>query len=364
MTRAPVDLGQGCPRLDGIERAFGPMPSASYAPSAGIPMLRELIADLHGARRDEVAVTAGASGALAAALLCLDPGSPVLAPRPYYPGYPTLIELLGRRVHFYDIVASDTTEAVLGKIDRALGAGAKAVLWNDPSNPLGTRHGEPALRSLLELCARRGVTVIADEAYAGLSLDHHDPDPFGPALIHCTRVRSLSKLFQLAGERVGYAIAPPPVVSRIIRSHRALSISGPLHGQRVAAGLLQQGVERRLVAMSAALRENRDRAVSMLATVDWLEMPPAPAAGVFLWCRAKPGAVDPRLCVAEVLRRKSGVIVMSGPSFGASNGWFRLSYAVREQDLVRGLQAIVNLRGSDLTPQAAVPIGSSARTRT
>jgi aspartate/methionine/tyrosine aminotransferase len=202
-----VEAAQGAARM-GLTR---------YAPNAGIPELREALAEKvtrrngYGTRPDQVVVTQGGIQALYLTLRALlAPGDEVLLPDPAWPNYRMIAHLLGARVLSYPLVAEGGYLPRLEELERLVTPRTRAILVNSPSNPLGTVVHRELMEGLLLFARRHGLWFISDEVYdevvfgdafvsAGSVADHSD---------RLVSIYSFSKVYAMTGWRVGYLVAP------------------------------------------------------------------------------------------------------------------------------------------------------------
>ncbi|PKV86590.1 succinyldiaminopimelate aminotransferase [Streptomyces sp. TLI_146] len=246
-----INLGQGFPDTDGPEevreaavRALRDGRGNQYPPGPGVPELRTAIAD-HQQRRyglaldpdREVLVTAGATEAIAAALLALvEPGDEVIALEPYYDSYAACIAMAGgTRV---PVTLRPRTEEGerrfvldLDELRAAVTPRTRLILLNTPHNPTGTVLTRAELTAVAELACERDLLVVTDEVYEHLVFDgEHVP----LATLEGMRERTLTigsagKTFSFTGWKVGWATGAPELVAAVRSAKQFLTYvaSGP-----------------------------------------------------------------------------------------------------------------------------------------
>jgi aspartate/methionine/tyrosine aminotransferase len=212
-----------------------------YTECLGIPSLRQRIArhyrDAYGLEFDpaRVVVTTGSSGGFILAFLALfEPGDRVALANPGYPPYRHILTALGCEPVLIETSARDrwalTREALLAEHRRAPLAG---VVVASPANPTGTMMDAQALSNLIAAAEGEGIRVISDEIYHGL--DYAFPAVTAASLSDRTLViNSFSKYFCMTGWRVGWLVAPEPLVRPIERLQQNLAISVPTLSQVAA----------------------------------------------------------------------------------------------------------------------------------
>src|SRR5829696_438933 len=149
-----------------------------YTPNAGIPELREALAEKvarrngYGASPEQVVVTQGGIQALYLVLRALlEPGDEVLLPDPAWPNYRMIAHLLGARVLSYPLVAKGDFLPRLEDLERLVTPRTRAMLVNSPSNPLGTVAPRGLMEGLLAFARRHGLWFISDEVYDEVVFD-------------------------------------------------------------------------------------------------------------------------------------------------------------------------------------------------
>jgi histidinol-phosphate aminotransferase len=304
-------------KLASNEGPFGPFPEALEAierataelnryPDGGAYRLRAALAERLGLRFEEIAVGAGSDGLVdCLGLASLDPGDEIVCGWPSFPSYvigarklgavPRTVPLRGER---YDL------DAML----EAIGPRTKLVYVCLPNNPTGTTNTREELDAYFERVPPHVLTVL-DQAYFEYIDDADYPDGIEGYLKRGQRVvvlRTFSKIYGLAGLRVGYAAAPAAVVTAIAKVRRAFDITTP--AQEAALASLDSPDE--LARRRALNAEGRTRLGEILAE-HGLD-PAGPAVGNFLFAQV---GEDSRPFFESLLRE--GVIVRPLHGFGA-----------------------------------------------
>ncbi|MFF7644229.1 pyridoxal phosphate-dependent aminotransferase [Streptomyces canus] len=246
-----INLGQGFPDTDGPEevreaavRALRDGRGNQYPPGPGVPELRTAVA-AHQERRyglsydpdTEVLVTAGATEAIAAALLALvEPGDEVVALEPYYDSYAACIAMAGGtrvpvtlRPHFDGgaCFRLDLDELRAAVTDRT-----RLLLINTPHNPTGTVLTREELTAIAELAVERDLLVVTDEVYEHLVFDEAEHLPLAtfPGMRERTvTIGSAGKTFSFTGWKVGWITSSPGLVAAVRSAKQFLTYvsSGP-----------------------------------------------------------------------------------------------------------------------------------------
>jgi aspartate aminotransferase len=215
-----------------------------YGPPAGLPPLRRQLADraeaAHGvsAAPSWVTVTAGASLGLAAVILATtQPGEQVLCPDPGYPAFAGLTRRLGRGVVWYPATGLDG-HADPQAVERCITPSSRLLIWNSPSNPVGTMATADSTAAVAELTQRHGLALASDEVYADLGYEDSHSSPLRCGGERCCAIVSFSKSYALAGFRIGAVVAPPPLAAAVSGAHWSLGMSASVAGQHAALGAL------------------------------------------------------------------------------------------------------------------------------
>jgi histidinol-phosphate aminotransferase len=323
-------------KLASNEGAWGPFSAAVAAleaatpalnryPDGGAWALRGALADLHGVRFEEVVVGAGADGVIDCLhQAVLDEGDEVVTGWPSFPSYvidavkagatPVRVPL---RDHRFDL------DALLD----AMTPRTKLVYVCHPNNPTGTANSRTELDSYFERVPDHVLTVL-DQAYFEYAVDAPDyPDGIGEYFRAGRRVlvlRTFSKIYGLAGLRVGYGVGPAELVVELAKVRRAFDVASSAQ----AAALASLGDDRELERRRRANAEGRAQLESILRK-HGLE-PAGPAVGNFLY--AETGS-ESRELFDRLLRQ--GAIVRPLDGFGAP-GAIRVTVGTSEENAFFG----------------------------
>ena len=326
-----VDLGRGNPELGPPEHVVRALAESAarpdvhgYAPFAGLPVLKEAIAaryrDVYGVEVDparEVAVLPGTkTGLMEFALCAVERGGTIVLPDPGYPDYFSAVALAGAQPGSFS----------------GFDAPADAMYLNYPSNPTAAAAPAGVFAEAVDWAQRTGAWVLHDFAYGDLVFDGRRPQSFLSAeggRDVGIELFSMSKSYGMAGWRLGFALGSVELIRRIenLQDHAFAGIFRPVQEAGIAALTgPQDSVEER----RATYERRRDRALSALDGLD------ARSEGTFfVWFRLPEAATVERLLVEH------RVAVAPGEGFGTRGaGWARLSLAVTDETLDRGLERI------------------------
>jgi aspartate aminotransferase len=318
-----------------------------YAPNAGLPELREALADKvvrrngYEARPEQVVVTQGGIQALYLVLRALlEPGDEVLLPDPAWPNFRMIAHLLGARALSYPLVAEGGFLPRLEDLERLVTPRTRAILVNSPSNPLGTVLPGELVETLLAFARRRGLWFISDEVYDEVVFDDvfvsagsvADPSD------RLVSVYSFSKVYAMTGWRVGYLVAPPDMATLLTGMQEPIisCVNTPAQMAALAALTGPQDVVRE---MREAYRSRRDE---LLGILDRGGLPSSQPSGAFyVWTDVSEASLPP-MDFARSLIEREHVAVAPGSAFGElGEGYVRLSLASSREDLVDGASRLV-----------------------
>ena len=248
-----VNLGQGFPDTDGpIEVSEAAIQAIrdghnQYPPVPGIPSLRLAVSEhrarFRGQRFDpdsEVLITAGATEALAAAMLSLTgPDDEVVTFEPYYDSYAAGIAMSGAQRRVVTLRAPDFTFDP-DELAAAFTAKTKVLLLNTPHNPTGKVFTRDELTLIAGLCIEHDVVAVVDEVYEHLVFDgEHIPLATLPGMAERTlTVSSAGKIFSFTGWKIGWACGPEPLVTAVRTAKQFLTfVNGAPFQHAIAVGL-------------------------------------------------------------------------------------------------------------------------------
>ncbi|MFD7414606.1 pyridoxal phosphate-dependent aminotransferase [Kitasatospora purpeofusca] len=226
-----INLGQGFPDTDGPEevreaavRALRDGRGNQYPPGPGVPELRAAIS-AHQRRRyglaydpdTEVLVTAGATEAIAAALLALlEPGDEVIALEPFYDSYSACIAMAGA-VRVPLTLRAPDFRPDLDRLRSLVTPRTRLLLLNSPHNPTGLVLSPEELAAVAELAVERDLLVVTDEVYEHLVFEGaHHPIAALPGMRERTvSISSAGKTFSFTGWKVGWVTGTPELVAAV-----------------------------------------------------------------------------------------------------------------------------------------------------
>lgn len=313
-----------------------------YTPNAGIPVLREALAekvrDRNGieASVDQVVVTAGAVAGLYSTMAALvDPGSDILLGDPSWPNYALMMQLQGITPVHYPLTTANGLVPNASEIEPLITHRTKAIIHNSPGNPTGAITPRGSLVELLELAEAHDLWVFSDEVYDEMWFDE-PPTALGP-LDDSGRVISffsMSKTYAMTGWRVGYLVAPPGVADVIIKAQEPITSCVNAPAQKAALAAIT-GPQDCVVEMRDSYARRRDEVTKLL---DSREVPYVRPTGAFYLMVDVSSTGSQGMDFARRLVEERGVAVVPGTTFGPNSGQFvRVSLATATDLLLEGV---------------------------
>jgi len=326
--------------LDAVGAAVDNVRTMPYTSVVGAVAVRERLcgklARENGitAGADEVIVTNGAKQALYEALYAMsDPGDSVLIFKPHWPAYVATCQLLGLRPVLADL-PEQVTPAYLAACEPA-----RIVILNNPHNPTGKVYSRAELEAIRDWVQASGAQVIVDESYEHLS--------FGPAhtsfaslcdwrALGVVTIFSASQSYAMMGWRVGFALAPAPLVSAMQTLQGPITAAAGHLSQVATAAAFEAGVQRHMID---DYRERRDMVLRRFGDVPWIVMH-SPDSGPYLWGDVRALTHD-TVAFAEALIEEEQVAVMPGDALGVP-GHIRIGYISDDvATLLEGVRRVI-----------------------
>jgi aspartate aminotransferase len=336
------------------QRAANEAANHHYSANAGLAPLREAIVEYthtySGSRHDpsQVLVTNGAKQAIFQAFAALlDPGDEVLLPAPHWVTYPAGIELAGGVPVSVPTRMEDGFKVTIEDLERHRNERSKVLMFVSPSNPTGTVYDADEAREIGEWAVANDIWVIADEIYQRLV---YDAGESAPSIAGVTRgldnvllVNGVAKSFAMTGWRVGWLIGPDDIIDAAAR-HQSHATGNVNNVAQVAAIEALNGSQETVLAMRETFDKRRQTIISMLRGAPGVECyEPGGAFYVFPNVEGLLGERYPTSAsLAEALIEEEGIAVVPGESFGAP-GHIRLSYALSDVDLERGVSRMITM---------------------
>ncbi len=326
-----------------------------YTPAAGLPVLREAIAEK--TKRDsgwdvspsQVVVTNGGKQAVyQACATLLDPGDEVLLPAPYWTTYPEAIALAGGVPVEVFAGANQDYKVTVSQLEAARTEKTKALFFVSPSNPTGAVMSFGETKAIGDWAAKHNIWVIADEIYQNLIYEPGVEHAISiveaaPAIAdRCILVNGVAKTYAMTGWRLGWMVGPQDAISAAanLQSHLSSNVSNI---SQMAALAALTGDQTDAKKMREAFNVRRNTIVSGLNAIEGI-ICPEPLGAFYVYpdvtglLGKEWGGTTPQtsLELADLILEKCEVAAVPGEAFGPS-GYLRFSYALGDDDLAEGI---------------------------
>ena len=336
----PINLSIGLPDFDVADPVKAAAIEAirsgknQYTVTQGIPELRNRLqaavdAAFHHADR-QVLVTSGTAGGLLLVICAVvNPGDEVIIFDPYFVMYRHQVTLAGGTSILVDTYPDFRIKAK--SVAAVMTPRTKCVIVNSPVNPTGVVATAAEMQDLAQLCQQRNVLLISDEVYRAFCYDGKVASPAQwneDVLV----VDGFSKAHGMTGWRMGFAHGPSRIIQEMAKLQQFTFVCAPSPMQYAGVAALSED----LTAHIDAYRRKRDMVVAALGACYDI---PFPEGAFYAFPRAPWGTASE--FVAEAIRHN--LLIIPGNVFSRRDTHFRISYAVDDQTLKRGLDALRNL---------------------
>ncbi len=349
-----VDFGAGEPdfptpqnikqaAIDAVNQNF-----TKYTNTGGTEELRQAICDTHkrnygtSYNTKECIVTVGGKHAIfGLTQALLDPGDECIIPVPYWVTYKDVVNYAGAKCVFVNTDEAEGFSLHASAVERAMTSKTKMIILNSPSNPSGAVLDRRELDKIISAARDRGIWVITDECYDRF-LYEGEPYSLATNALKDTVIvaGSLSKTYSMTGWRIGFVLAPAPVITGIgkLQSH---STSNPTSIAQKAAIEALRGPQESVGVMLAEYKKRRDYVIGRLRGMKGVtaQMPQGAFYAYPNVSAAYTNGISNSLQFAEKLLAEEFVAVVPGEAFG-TNEHVRISYATSMKELERGLDRI------------------------
>jgi len=324
-----------------------------YGPAAGIPELREAIAEDTRQRRgvratpEMVVVTPGGKPIMFFVILALvDEGDEVLYPNPGFPIYESMIRYIGGNPVPVRLLEDKGFALDVDQLVSRVNPKTRLIILNYPHNPTGGTIPETGLRAIADVAAKHGVPVLSDEIYSRILYDgHHVSIASLPGMEPLAIVLDgFSKTYAMTGWRLGYGVMPAPMAQVVAKLQVNATSCTATFSQMAAVAALkedQSPVDR----MVAEFRQRRDVIVDGLRAIPGFQCV-RPKGAFYVFPNITRTGHSSRT-LADLLLDEAGVACLSGTAFGEfGEGHLRFSYANSLENIQEALKRIRSLISS------------------
>ena len=323
-----------------------------YGPPAGLPALREAIAEDSTRRRgvraapEMVVVTPGAKPILFFVILALvDEGDEVLYPDPGFPIYESMIRYIGGVPVPVRLLEKEAFTLDVDQLCSRVGPRTRLIILNYPHNPTGGTIPESGLRAIAAVAAKHGVPVLSDEIYARILYEGEHKSIAALAGMEPLAIilDGFSKSYAMTGWRLGYGIMPAALAQSVAQL-QINSTSCTATFTQMAAVQALGGDQSSVAAMVAQFRRRRDAMVEGMNAIPGFTCA-RPAGAFYVFPNVTGTGLDSRT-LADKLLEEGGVACLRGTAFGPlGEGHIRFSYANSMENIQEALRRIAAVVG-------------------
>ena len=336
----PINLSIGQPDFDVPQPVKDELIKAvtdgknGNAATQGIPVLREKlqaqIDQQFGHEDREAFVCSGTSGGLFLSILALiNPGDEVIYFDPYFVMYPALIEMAGGKS--VAISSYPDFKLDLEKVEAAITDKTKMIILNSPSNPTGVCPSAEEIKAVAELAYKKGICLVSDEIYSKFTYDepHVSAATYNPDTVV---IDGFSKSYAMTGLRVGFVSGPSAIMQTMLKIQQYTFVCAPQPAQWAAAAAMDVDMS----SYVATYKAKRNKLIDGLKD-DYEIVKPGGAFYVFPKLPWGTGEEFIDNAIANNL------MVIPGNIFSNHDTHFRISYAVDDAVIDRGIEALCKI---------------------
>ncbi|MCL4459235.1 MAG: pyridoxal phosphate-dependent aminotransferase [Chloroflexi bacterium] len=318
-----------------------------YGPSAGLPELREAIAeDISRSRgikvnANQVVVTPGGKPIMSFVIIALvDEGDEVIYPNPGFPIYESMINFVGGKPVPIPLREENDFRMDVAELRSKVGPKTKLIIINSPHNPTGGILSDDDLRQIAEVAVANDIPVLSDEIYCRIIYEgKHTSIATFPGMAERTIILDgFSKTYAMTGWRLGYGVMPEGLAPHIARlMTNTVSCTASFTQRAGIEGL--KGPQDEVERMVAEFRRRRDVIVEGLNSIPGITCR-KPHGAFYVFPNVKGVGMSSR-AFADYLLNEAGVAGLSGASFGEyGEGYIRLSYANSIENIEKAIDRI------------------------
>lgn len=334
-----INLGQGNPDqptpdfiVEAMQKAVADPTNHKYSSFRGLTALKEAVAILGGSK----------TGLVELPLALLNPGDTLLLPDPGYPDYFSSVALAGVKLELFSLLAENNFLPDYSSIDDVTLDAAKLLYLNYPNNPTGATATSEIFAETVALANEREIGIVHDFAYGAIGYDGQKPLSFlqtpGAKEVGI-EFYTLSKTFNMAGWRIGFAVGNADMIEAInlIQDHLFVSVFPAI--QKASITALNEG-NAEIEKLVALYEQRRNDFCAAAKKIGW---EPYPSSGSFyVWMPVPEGYTSESF--ADLLLDKAVVCVAPGNGFGEhGEGFVRVGLLIDEPRFTEACQRIGEL---------------------
>jgi len=321
-----------------------------YTPAGGTAELKQAVIERHKIefgtdyKASECIITVGGKHVLFNYTQALvNPGDEVIIPVPYWVTYKDIVNYAGGKCVFVETDEKEGFLLTAAMVERAITPRTRVIIINSPSNPSGAVLADAEFEKLYHIAAKLGIFLLTDECYSHFL---YSGSPYSVASIPGSKstvlvAGTVSKTYAMTGWRIGYGLAPEPIIGAINKLQSHSTSNATSIAQKAAVEALR-GPQDSVPQMLAEYRKRRDFVVPRLRQIPGVTCS-MPAGAFYAYPNARAaferGGMKTPLEFADRLLKEASVAVVPGEAFGTDDH-VRISYATSMKELERGLDRI------------------------
>ncbi len=319
-----------------------------YTPADGLPSLKKAIIRYTEENYDRlvapenVIVSIGAKQAIFTLLYTLlNPQDEVIIVAPHWVSYPEMVKMC----YGVPVIVTPEDGTFIPRfqdIEQAVSSYTKAIIINSPNNPSGAVYPESLLAELVDYCERKGIYLIMDDIYHKLVFDGNVAPPAyrftkkDNESTHVIVINGVSKAYGMTGFRIGWAIAPQPIIE-VMRNVQSQTATNPAVLLQAAAEGAINGIQSVVESLRLTIQNNRDLLMQEMRAFTDVRCPKP--QGTFYALPDLRAYSNDSVALSNFLLEKALVVTVPGKAFGME-GHLRLSYSGSLKDVKEGIERI------------------------
>ncbi len=318
-----------------------------YGPAAGVPELRQVLAEDMGKRRnikinpDQVAVTPGAKPIMFFVILALiNEGDEVMYPNPGFPIYESVIDFVGAKSVPYPLREEREFSFDIDEFMSLITDKTKMIILNSPQNPTGGILTEDDLKTVAKVAQHKDIYILSDEVYLNIIYEgvHHSIASIPGMQERTIILDGFSKTYAMTGWRLGYGAMPKDLAEKVIQLQINCNSCTATFSQYAGIEAVR-GPQDDVHNMIAEFKKRRDVIVDGLNAIQGISCL-RPHGAFYVFPNIKQLNIDGKK-FADLLLEKFGVAALSGTAFGKyGEGYLRFSYANSVENIQKALDRI------------------------
>lgn len=319
-----------------------------YTANAGLIQLRDAISEFYNRKykvtydpNSEILVTVGGSEGIDMAIRSLiSPGDDVLIVEPSFVCYRPIVETCGGNVITVTTKEEDNFKLTPEALSSAITPNTKLLVFPYPNNPTGAIMRREDIKKITDIIIKNNILVLSDEIYSELT--YGDKKHYTIAAADGMKKRTIvingfSKTYSMTGWRLGYALAPAPIIKQMTKLHQFAIMSAPTNSQYAAIDALEKG-DTDIQKMRDDYDMRRRFTVKAFNDIGLKCFEPEGAFYVFP-CIKSTGLSSEEFCEKLIMSKR--VAVVPGNAFGeCGEGYIRVSYCYSIDNIRKAIEKI------------------------